>query len=164
MLLPYKSKNPPESFPFATIGLIAINLIVYACTTKDGLSIRREVVEQYAVSGEHFTLLRCFTSMFLHGGVLHILGNMWFLYLFGFAVEGRLRSLKFLIVYMAAGFAGDLLHQALLGSSHPERFSLGASGAIMGILGSALYMFPFSKVNFVWSWSYTWWQVVTWDM
>lgn len=161
MFLPYRSKNPPESLPVATVALIAINVAVYALTSDHGMAIRRDIVDQYAVSYANWTLLRSFTSMFLHGSPLHLIGNMWFLYLFGFAVEGRLRSLKFIAVYLAAGFAGDALQMAVLGSGNPAIPSFGASGAIMGVLGAALYMFPFARVDFVYSWFYSWWGTTT---
>src|SRR4051812_24437236 len=127
MLIPIKSKNPPESLPIATIGLILTNVLVYAFTS-DGMTLHKAALEQYAVSGSHFTFARSFTNLFLHGNLMHLLGNIWFLYLFGFAVEGRLRAPKFLLVYFAAGFGGDLLHQLMLGRLHPELWSLGASG------------------------------------
>jgi len=147
MLLPVRSKNPPESIPFVTIILITINIVVYACTSN-GFEARQAVVDHWGLKGSNFDFIHMTTSMFLHGGLMHIIGNMWFLYLFGFAVEGRLKSVKFLILYLLAGYAGDLLHQAIFGAASPNVPSIGASGAIMGVLGAALYMFPHGKVTF----------------
>lgn len=110
MLLPVKAKNPPESVPYGTIGLIAINILIYALTSEYGLIIREEVVDAWAFKSMDFPSVTLLTSMFLHIDVWHILGNMWFLYLFGFAVEGRLKSGKFLLLYFASGFGGDLMH------------------------------------------------------
>lgn len=155
MLLPIRSKNPPESIPFATIILITINIVIYACTSN-GWEIRREVLDDWGLKGSSFDFLHMNSSMFLHGSIMHILGNMWFLYLFGFAVEGRLKSFKFVLLYLGAGYAGDLLHQAILGSAHPNVPSIGASGAIMGVLGAALWMFPHGKVTF-----FYWWRLVS---
>lgn len=163
MLLPFRSKNPPESFPWATIGLIAVNVIVYCATSDNLLSAKRDIVMEYGLSLDNISIKTMFTSMFLHAEPLHLLGNMWFLYLLGFAVEGRLRTVKFLILYFLAGLCGDLLHTGVVGPMAPHLPSIGASGAIMGILGAALYMFPFGQMNFVFGWS-LYWRVITWPM
>lgn len=146
MLLPIRSKNPPESFPYATVGLIILNVVAYIATSN-GLEIKESALKSLSISGQKFDLLHMLTSMFLHADIMHILGNMLFLYLLGFAVEGRMRTWRFLVLYLASGIAGDLLHQAFIGRLHPEMPSLGASGAIMGVMGAALYMFPFAKVT-----------------
>ena len=163
MLLPIRSKNPPESFPIATILLIVINVVVFFLTS-DGFQIRPEVVKQWGQTGANFSVTTCITSMFLHGDLLHLLGNMWFLYLFGFAVEGRLKTPKFVFVYLAAGFAGDLLHYLVIARLDPGLPSIGASGAIMGVLGAALFMFPFGQVEFLWGWGFYHMDIVTWNI
>lgn len=156
MFLPYRSKNPPESMPFATIGLILVNTVVYAATSDHFASIKRSIVDQWALKSTNFDLLHLLTSLFLHGSPLHLIGNMFFLYLFGFAVEGRLKTWKFLFIYFVAGITGSLLHQALVGNAHPNQASLGASGAIMGVLAAGLYMFPHAKVATVYWFGWFW--------
>lgn len=152
MLLPIKSKNPPESFPIGTLLLILANTLAFALT-QNGLSIRPQVAHDWGVSFNNLSISTLFSSMFLHGDIFHLLGNMWFLYLFGFAVEGRLRTFKFLIVYVVAGLAGSISQVLIWGPMAPDTPGIGASGAIMGVLGAALYMFPFGQVNFVyWFW------------
>lgn len=166
MLLPIRSKNPPESLPIATCILIAINIAVY-CATTNGLLIKEKVMDQWGLKGGHFDFLHMNTSMFLHGSLLHLLGNMWFLYLFGFAVEGRLKSFKFTALYFIAGYAGDLLHQAILGAANPDVPSIGASGAIMGVLGAALYMFPHGKIDVLYYFGIWWngiWECPMWGV
>ncbi len=155
MLLPIRSKNPPESLPIATVALVVINVAIYAATS-DGFTIKETVLNEWGLKGSNFDLAHMVSSMFLHGGLLHLIGNMWFLYLFGFAVEGRLKTLKFVILYFLAGFCGDLLHQVILGATHADIPSIGASGAIMGVLGAALYLFPHAKVTFVYGFSFRW--------
>src|SRR5579884_892383 len=138
MLLPYRAKNPPESAPYATIGIIVLNVLVYLATANYAnfaWSIRPECVPALAINDEHFSIWRLFSSMFLHENLLHIAGNMLFLWVFGSAVEGRLRSVKFVIVYLLCGIGGDLLHEFVVGMYNPALYSLGASGAIMGIAG-----------------------------
>lgn len=131
-----------------TCILIATNLIVYTLTS-DGFSIRPFALERFALKGTNFGPVSILTSMFLHANLLHIVGNLWFLYLLGFAVEGRLKWWKFSIVYVGSGICGSLLHHFIIGVNNPELPSLGASGAIMGVLGAALYMFPFAQVEFI---------------
>lgn len=152
MLIPIKSKNPPESFPLATILLIVINVVVFFCSSSRGLEIREDVLREWGQTGASFSAVHTLTSCFLHADLLHLIGNMWFLYLFGFAVEGRLRTAKFVLLYFVAAFAGDLMHQLVVAQFHPSVPSIGASGAIMGVLGAALYMFPFGHVEFLWGW------------
>jgi len=159
MLLPIRHKTPPDTFPFATLGLIVVNVLVFVVTIN-GLSIREEVVEDWAVSSQHMLPHRFLASMFLHADLFHLLGNMWFLWLFGSAVEGRLRAPRFLLLYLLAGVAGDLLQMAV----HPGQFQIGASGAIMGCMGAALYMFPHSLVDFFYAWAYYSWGVTSWRM
>ncbi|HTQ11053.1 MAG TPA: rhomboid family intramembrane serine protease [Fimbriimonadaceae bacterium] len=163
MLLPVRSKNPPESIPFATIGLILINFVVYGCTSN-GLEVNESAVQRFAITGHSFDVVHIFTSMFLHADPFHILGNMFFLYLFGFAVEGRMKSVKFLILYLVSGAAGDALHHVIFAQFHPDIPSFGASGAIMGVLGAALYMFPHAKVTMFYGIGYLWWGTTDWAM
>lgn len=162
MLLPIRSKNPPESFPFATIGLIFVNLVVYA-VTSNGFEVKEEAVKRFAITGHTFDPLHILTSMFMHGSLMHILGNMFFLYLLGFAVEGRMKSLKFLALYLLAGAGGDVLHHFLFEVTHPDVPSLGASGAIMGVMGAALYIFPHAKMTMLYGFYYRW-GTMDWPM
>jgi membrane associated rhomboid family serine protease len=150
MLLPFRAKNPPERFPYVTIGLIAVNTLIFFVTRGGSLGISEQAVEEYAVSHETLSLFRLFTSMFLHSGLLHIGGNMLFLWIFGASLEGRMGPAKFVLVYLLAGFGGGLLHDVIMGSIHPEEFSLGASGAIMGLAGAYLYIFPYSRICIAW--------------
>lgn len=152
MVLPLRSKNPPESFPFVTIFLIVANVLVYLVTTQNGLVARESIVMDWGVKASSFTPLKILTSMFLHAGLMHLVGNMWFLALFGIAVEGRLRWYRFLPLYLLAGAFGGALHVYVLGRAHPDVPLIGASGAIMGIVGAALWMFPYAKVTMLSRW------------
>ena len=155
-LLPIKSKNPPESWPVATLALIFFNTLAFALTCTRDLSIQPHVAYQYGLTYNNLSPLTLFTSIFLHGDLMHLLGNMWFLYLFGFPVEGRLRTPKFLLVYFVAGACGGLAQTLLLGRLEPNMPGVGASGAIMGILGAAMYMFPHGKISFFYFVGYWW--------
>lgn len=151
MIIPYRSKNPPEHAPSVTIGLIVINVLIYLLTSYENMFLRitESNLQAYAVSHDNLNLLRLTSAMFLHGDIMHILGNMLFLWIFGAAAEGRLRPFRFLIMYFISGWTGGLLSDLVLGSNHPDTFSLGASGAIMGVAGAYLYMFPFSKISII---------------
>lgn len=165
MILPIKQKNPPESFPIVTFGLIALNVIFYIFTSN-GFEIKESALGQLALTHANASLFTLMSSMFLHGDIFHILGNMWFLWLFGAAVEGRLKPLKFLILYVLAGLAGSGLH-LLVSMNQPDIPSLGASGAIMGLLGATLWMFPHSKmVVFYWLgiWFHGVWEWRMWGV
>lgn len=152
LLIPYRAKNPPERFPYVTLSLIAINTLLFALTSHLFLEIHEGVVRDYALSHETMSVLRLFTAMFLHGSLLHLLGNMLFLWIFGSSVEGRLGPLKFIGVYLAAGLVGFILEDLLTGIINPKLPILGASGAIMGLAGAYLYMFPFAAISVVWGW------------
>lgn len=157
MIFPYRQKNPPESLPIGTCVLILLNVLIFFLTTQ-GLQITEEVVNQYAYRPSQASVARMFGSMFLHGDIFHLLGNMWFLYLFGFAVEGRLRTWRFVPLYFLSGVAASFLQVAATGADIPQ---IGASGAIMGALGAALWMFPFAKMQiFYW---FGWFFVGTWE-
>jgi rhomboid family protein len=89
-------------------------------------------------------LLPLFTSMFLHGGVLHLLGNMLFLWVFGGGVEDRLGHLRYLLFYLVCGVGAGMVHIATnWGSSVP---TIGASGAISGVMGAFIVLFPRSRI------------------
>jgi membrane associated rhomboid family serine protease len=118
--------------------------------------VRESVVENFAVSHDTLNPFRLISAMFLHGSLLHLLGNMLFLWIFGAAAEDRLRPLKFLALYFIAGIGGGLLHDAMVGVAHPKQFGLGASGAIMGVAGMYLYLFPFAQIRVWVGWG--WWR------
>ena len=101
-----------------------------------------------ALEGRHYSLtqafLPLFTCMFLHAGILHILGNMWFLWIFGGNVEDCMKPLPYLLFYLACGIGSSLAQLAFSwGSAIP---SLGASGAISGVLGAYIVLFPGSRI------------------
>lgn len=94
-----------------------------------------------------YSLLPFVTAMFLHGGFFHLLSNMWFLWVFGDAVESDLGVFKYIILYFAAGILGNLMQYLL--SSNSTIPMLGASGAISGVLGAYMVLFPKSMIKTV---------------
>ncbi len=169
MFFPYRVKNPPKRFPVVTLSLIALNVIIYALTTEYFLWIREEIVKGYAFQLWKTPIYTVLTSAFLHADIFHLLGNMWFLWIFGPAVEDRLGIPKFLLVYFATGVMGDmtqaLLDVAFLGANQPV---IGASACIFGVAGAYLYAFPWSTVcvfYFIWLiriWTGVWEVAALW--
>lgn len=146
MLLPYRQKNPPERFPWVTLSLIVINVAVFAVMAQ-GPYLSDAAAQAYGLSYNNASSITPFlTSMFTHGDVMHLLGNMFFLYLFGWALEGRVRWWRFLIIYFVGGLCGDFLHLGFFGAMEPDLPSIGASGAVMAVMGAAMWTFPHSTV------------------
>ncbi len=138
---PYKDENISRSIPVVTISLIAINVAVFLWSLADFETI----IASYGFIPAGFSLITLLTSMFLHGGIAHIFGNMWFLYLFGDNVEDRMGRAKYIVFYLLAGLAASLAHYITdTGSIIP---AIGASGAISGVLGAYLVFFPDVRVH-----------------
>jgi len=150
ILLPYRAKNPPEVFPYITVALIVLNTLIFALTSHDFLVVKDSAVARFAVSHNTLSPWRLLSAMFLHGSLMHLAGNMLFLWIFGTATEGRLRPLRFLAVYLFAGALGTLLSDLINGLIDLDTPNLGASGAIMGLAGAYLYLFPYAPIRLVW--------------
>jgi membrane associated rhomboid family serine protease len=156
-VIPLKDMTPRRSVPWMTLLLIAVNIIVFVHQVMLPASAADLFIRTYglvpvkiglALAGRHYTLeqamLPLFTCMFLHGGFLHILGNMWFLWIFGANVEDRMGSVPYLLFYLICGIGSGVAEVAFSwGSRIP---SIGASGAISGVLGAYIVFFPRSRI------------------
>ena len=156
-MIPLKNLRPRIHFPSITLALIVINFIVFFYQlTLDPRALQSFIVTysmiparaQLALAHSQYTLaqgfLPLFTSMFLHAGWLHIIGNMWFLWLFGPNVEDRLGHVPYLGFYLVCGLGAGIAQTVFsLGSTIP---GLGASGAIAGVLGAYVVFFPSSRI------------------
>jgi membrane associated rhomboid family serine protease len=150
-MLPLWSDAPRRRAAVVTALLIVANLGVFiyeivlsldSDRTLSAFLLAHSLVPQRFLAGytdgqEWLTIL---TSMFLHGGVAHVVGNCWFLWIFGKNVEDRLGSFRYLLLYLLAGVAAAALQTAM--SLHSTLPMLGASGAISGVLGAYLVLFP----------------------
>lgn len=150
-MFPIRDHNPSERRPFVVYALIAINLAVFALQLPHMGDARAlagfwgDMALYPAAVTRHGDYTGIFTSMFLHAGFLHIAGNMLFLWVFGDNLEDQMGHLGFLIFYLASGIAAALAHVAAApGSVVP---TVGASGAIAGVLGGYLLMFPRARVD-----------------
>ncbi|WP_299848545.1 rhomboid family intramembrane serine protease [uncultured Roseovarius sp.] len=150
-MLPIRDHNPSGRTPYVTYALIAINVAIFLSYWPlfddaralnqffyDWAMIPKMVSEQ----GDYASLL---TSMFLHGGWMHLGGNMLFLWIFGDNIEDEMGHIPYLVFYLAAGLGAGLAHVL----SAPDSLvpTVGASGAIAGVMGSYLLLYPKAKVD-----------------
>ncbi|MEM3616609.1 MAG: rhomboid family intramembrane serine protease [Candidatus Bathyarchaeia archaeon] len=145
--------------PVATLAIIVVNIAVYAITSYENFFLE---VNDYWVSAGGFVpaltpmptqWYRIFSSMFLHADFFHILFNMYFLYIFGRAVEEALGKWRFLALYMVSGIVASIFHTAfsfLGGATAYVVPAIGASGAISGVLGAYLLLFPGTSLVMGW--------------
>jgi membrane associated rhomboid family serine protease len=159
-VLPIRDNIPSRRFPAATLSIIGINTLIFLWELQLGPRRLEQAFVDLAIIpirysnpdiAQYFSLgeqLRPFiSSMFLHGGWLHLIGNMWSLWIFGDNVEDRLGRGRFVALYLASGVAAGLVHiYTNLGSQVP---TLGASGAIAGVMGAYFRFFPHARVETV---------------
>ena len=157
-MIPLKDNVPTRTFPIITITIVLVNILVFlwSLTLADGLGQR--VVHTYALIPKEllvaatvrpdllpYNILTIFTSMFLHGGILHLGGNMLYLWIFGNNVEDAAGHFRFILFYLLSGVAAALVQCSFdPGSAVPM---IGASGAVSGILGAYLLLYPWAKVK-----------------
>ncbi len=141
----------------ATLGLIIVNILVFLLERSLGPHLE-PVLSTFAVVPARYTqpevahlftapeqIFAFFSSMFLHGGWIHLLGNMWALWIFGDNVEDRLGSARYVMLYLGSGVAAALLHIYTNPGSHVP--TIGASGAIAGVMGAYFRFFPTARVE-----------------
>ncbi len=163
MFIPLKDENPTSRVPVVTFLLIAANVLVYFYQVLSPEGLEFYVLKMGAIPYEltHFTTLRgiprllppltLLTSMFLHGSLFHLLGNMLYLWIFGNNIEDFLGSFRFVLFYLVAGLGAGLTH--ILFHPNSQIPVVGASGAIAGILGAYLVLYPAARVLtlvFIW--------------
>ena len=160
-MFPLRDNIPTEHFPFVTVLLIAANCFVYfflqegLWSLPDGgatgdwpvqqyAAIPCELTSQCAATGPPATVVTVFTSMFMHGSLLHLGGNMLFLWIFGNNVEDAMGPVLFLLFYVLGGLAADAAH--VVSDVDSPIATLGASGAVSAVLGGYLLLFPRARV------------------
>jgi membrane associated rhomboid family serine protease len=157
-MLPLRDDQPRYSTPYITYFLIGLNLLIFLFEAALEPASLKNLVYQFGVVPAHFTaflagspkyplvavVLPLFTSMFLHGSWMHVIGNMWFLYIFGDNVEDYLGHFKYLVFYLVAGILAMAAQVATDPASRVP--TLGASGAIAGVLGAYFILYPRARV------------------
>jgi membrane associated rhomboid family serine protease len=143
-MIPLRSSERVYTPPTVTLILILINVLVFVyelTLSRYGLN---RFIAIYGIVPDRFHWSQLLTSMFIHGGFMHILGNMWFLWVFGRGIEDLIGHGRFLVFYLACGVAAGLI-QMMVNYSSPIP-TVGASGAIAGVMGGYLVKFPRARV------------------
>lgn len=152
-MLPLKDLNPTRRTPFVTYGLIAVNVAVFIWTLFYSTGELQEIFSQLSVVPRNVTenplsletLLDPVRSMFFHAGLAHLLGNMLYLWLFGDNLEDCMGIVLYLVLYFSSGFVAAIAQ--ILVSPNSQVPLVGASGAIAGVLGGYLILFPGVRVR-----------------
>ncbi len=152
-MIPIRDANPTERFPFLTFLLIVNNILLFVTNWKDGAEAFQEAIQKFGLIPslwleESYPLEPVLTSMFMHGGWMHLITNMWFLWIFSDNVEDRLGPWRFLLLYFLSGLGAAVLQVV----SRPDSMvpMVGASGAISGVLGVYVVFFPKARVLVWW--------------
>ncbi len=154
-MIPLKDKNPSYGIPIVNYLLIGANAAVFFYELSLGSGLDSFFIKYGLVPSRYFEMVAhhthlmaryipFFTSMFIHGGWLHIIGHMWFLFIFGDNVEDKLGHRNYLVFYLLSGLAAGFLQTYLSASSSIP--TIGASGAISGVLGAYFVMFPRARI------------------
>ena len=168
-MIPYKDENPTVILPFMTVGIIAVNVLAWLFVqgAGSGEALGASVCQLGMIPAELFRTVSpgtrvplgpgvtciidtphyatVITSMFMHGGWFHIIGNMWFLWLFGNNIEDSMGHVRFVVFYLLCGVVAA--GAQLLADPHSRLPMVGASGAISGVLGAYILLYPRVRVH-----------------
>lgn len=156
-MIPLRDDQPSFGTPAVTYFLIAFNFLIFLFESTLSQRGLHDLFRQFALIPDHVALglagpagglpgaiFPLFTSMFLHGGWMHVIGNMWVLWIFGDNIEDQLGHFLYLVFYLACGLGAAVLH-VLLNWRSPIP-TVGASGAIAGVMGAYLLLYPRARV------------------
>ena len=156
-MIPVRDRNPSGTFPYVTIGIIILNICIFLYELSLGSDLAT-FVHQYGVvpaKATHYfqardsTLIDTFfpflSSTFLHAGFIHLIGNMWFLWIFGDNIEDKLGHFKYFVFYILCGAIASSVH--VFFNSESQLPCIGASGAIAAVLGAYMITFPRARVT-----------------
>jgi membrane associated rhomboid family serine protease len=145
----YDESAPSLKPPFVTLALIFINVLVFAVVLLSGnfedIVFRYGTIPSQIFEGK--AILTLLTAIFLHGGIVHLAGNMWFLWIFGDNVEHNMGLVRFIIFYLLVGVIASLAHVFTAPSEYLDIPTIGASGAISGLLGGYVALFPRNRIK-----------------
>jgi membrane associated rhomboid family serine protease len=156
-MIPLRDNIPSSKFPAATLSIIVINVLVFLYELRLGPHLE-DLLASFAVIPANYTdpevghfltlsqkIFAFFSSMFLHGGWIHLLGNMWTLWIFGDNVEDRLGRTRYVLLYLTGGIAAALMH--IFTNANSPVPTIGASGAIAAVMGAYFRFYPFARVE-----------------
>ncbi|SKA84437.1 Membrane associated serine protease, rhomboid family [Caloramator quimbayensis] len=158
-MIPLRDINPSRKKPYVTVLIIIINIFVFAFESVLPSNLTVSFIQFFGFIPHEFTksisrmsidyiganIITIFTSMFIHGSFMHLISNMWALWLFGDNVEDRVGHFKFLIIYLFSGFIAAISHY--LFNINTQVVTIGASGAIAGVMGIYFVLYPFAKIR-----------------
>ncbi len=156
-MIPFRDDVPAKRYPVVTVLLILANVAVFGYELSLPAAELDQLIHQFGIVPATVRSLEgppsmvalslpvsLLTAMFLHGGFLHLVGNMWYLWIFGDNVEDRVGPVRFLVFYLTCGVIAGIAHIAV--NSESAIPSIGASGAVAGVLGAYLVSFPFARI------------------
>jgi len=143
-MFPLRDTQPSYSRPVITVLIIILNVVVFLYEISLDEYSRNYFIMHYGLVPARFHFSAVLTSMFLHGGWMHIIGNMWFLWIFGDNVEDAFGHVKYLAFYFLCGIAAGLTQMAFSAGSRLPM--VGASGAIAGVMGAYLIKYPKARI------------------
>ena len=143
-MIPLRDVIPSRTTPYITITIIVLNALAWLFEVSLPHDVLNEFLTVYGVVPAYFSAPTLITSMFLHGSWSHVIGNMWYLWIFGDNVEDRVGHGRFIFFYLLCGIAAALGQVAVNPSSVLP--TIGASGAIAGVMGAYFVLYPHSRV------------------
>jgi membrane associated rhomboid family serine protease len=143
-VIPLRDVVPSRTTPYITITIIALNTLAWLFELSLPHDVLNEFITLYGVVPAAFAPATLVTSMFLHGSWSHVLGNMWYLWIFGDNVEDRVGHGRFIVFYLLCGIVAALGQVAV--APHSTLPTIGASGAIAGVMGAYFVLYPRSRV------------------
>jgi membrane associated rhomboid family serine protease len=143
-MIPLRDVVPSRTTPYITITIIVLNALAWLFELSLPHDVLNEFLTVYGVVPAYFSAPTLITSMFLHGSWSHVIGNMWYLWIFGDNVEDRVGHGRFIFFYLLCGIAASLGQIAAAPSSMLP--TIGASGAIAGVMGAYFVLYPHSRV------------------
>lgn len=144
-MFPLRDTQPSYSKPIVTVVLIVINILVFLYEFSLDPFAQNAFITSFGLVPDRFHFANVLTSMFLHGGWMHVLGNMWFLWIFGDNIEDILGHAKYLLFYLMCGIGAAMTQVYFSPDSRVPM--VGASGAIAGVMGAYMMKFPHSRIN-----------------
>lgn len=144
-MFPLRDTQPSYSKPIVTVALIVINVLVYLFEFSLDDYSKNAFIGTFGLVPDRFHFANVLTSMFLHGGWVHVLGNMWFLWIFGDNIEDILGHGKYLLFYLLCGVGAAMTQVYFSPDSRVPM--VGASGAIAGVMGAYMVKFPYSRIS-----------------
>ncbi|MDN5315936.1 MAG: hypothetical protein PWR08_60 [Thermoanaerobacterium sp.] len=158
-MIPLRDINPSRRKPYITVLIIIINIIIFIFEAILPKNLTETFIQYFGFIPTELTksilymsidyiginIITIFSSMFIHGSFMHLISNMWALWLFGDNVEDRVGHLKFLIIYLLSGFMAAITHYIF--NINSSVVTIGASGAIAGVMGIYFVLYPFAKIR-----------------